>query len=408
MSAASPTLSDRAATARIVPVVFFTFVCYLIIGLPLPVLPGFVQSQLGLGSVLAGAAVSVQYAATLFSRAHAGRFSDTLGPKRTVGIGLLACGVSGALLAAAVACRAWPAVSLCVLVASRLVLGFGESCVGTGAILWGIGRIGATHNARVISWNGIATYGALAIGAPVGATLAHSLGPWALGATTIALAAFGYWLARRLDAVPLVHGERMGYASVFVRVLPHGVGLALGTAGFGSIATFIALYYAARGWPHAALALTLFGSFFVGARLLFANAIRSYGGFRVALVSFMFECAGLLTLWLAPTPGAALVGAAVTGFGFALVFPSLGVEAVELVPPASRGAALAAYSVFFDLSLGIMGPLAGYVAGEFGYPSVFLVAAIAAAAAALLSISLYMRQTRGRRPLARRGALDAG
>lgn len=408
MSAASPALSDRAATARIVPVVFFTFVCYLIIGLPLPVLPGFVQSQLGLGSVLAGAAVSVQYAATLFSRAHAGRFSDTLGPKRTVGIGLLACGVSGALLAAAVACRAWPAVSLCVLVASRLALGFGESCVGTGAILWGIGRVGATHNARVISWNGIATYGALAIGAPVGATLAHSLGPWALGATTIALAAFGYWLARRLDAVPLVHGERMGYASVFVRVLPHGVGLALGTAGFGSIATFIALYYAARGWPHAALALTLFGSFFVGARLLFANAIRSYGGFRVALVSFMFECAGLLTLWLAPTPAAALVGAAVTGFGFALVFPSLGVEAVELVPPASRGAALAAYSVFFDLSLGIMGPLAGYVAGEFGYPSVFLVAAIAAAAAALLSVSLYLRQTRSRPPLARRGALDAG
>jgi len=408
MSAASPVLSDRAATARIVPIIFFTFLCYLIIGLPLPVLPGFVQSELGLGSVLAGAAVSVQYAATLFSRAHAGRFSDTLGPKRTVAIGLAACGVSGALLIAAVACRTWPAVSLIVLVASRLALGFGESCVGTGAILWGIGRVGATHNARVISWNGVATYGALAIGAPVGAALAHTLGPWTLGVATIALAAIGYALTRRTEPVPLVHGERMAYTSVFMRVLPHGVGLALGTAGFGCIATFIALYYAARGWPHAALALTLFGSFFVGARLLFANAIRTYGGFRVALVSFSLECAGLVTLWLASSPHAALVGAAVTGFGFALVFPSLGVEAVELVPPASRGAALAAYSVFFDLSLGIMGPLAGYVAGEFGYPSVFLVAAIAAAAAALLSISLYMRQTRGRRPLARRGALDAG
>lgn len=405
-AAASPVLTDRAATAQIVPIVFFTFICYLIIGLPLPVLPGFVQSELGLGSVLAGAAVSVQYAATLFSRAHAGRFSDTLGPKRTVGIGLAACGLSGALLAAAVACHAWPAVSLCVMVASRFALGFGESCVGTGAILWGIGRVGATHNARVISWNGIATYGALAIGAPVGATLAHALGPWALGVVTMALAAIGYVLARRLDAVPLVHGERMSYASVFVRVLPHGVGLALGTAGFGSIATFIALYYAARGWSHAALALTLFGSFFVGARLLFANAIRTYGGFRVALVSFALECAGLVTLWLAGEPSAALVGAAVTGFGFALVFPSLGVEAVELVPPASRGAALAAYSVFFDLSLGIMGPLAGYVAGAFGYPSVFLVAAIGAAAAALLSISLYVRQTLSRAVI-RRGALDA-
>ncbi|WP_206951326.1 MFS transporter [Trinickia acidisoli] len=396
MSAASPALSDRAATAQIVPIVFFTFICYLIIGLPLPVLPGFVQSELKLGSVLAGAAVSVQYAATLFSRAHAGRFSDTLGPKRAVMIGLVACAASGVLLAAAVACHAWPGISLVVLAASRLTLGFGESCVGTGAILWGIGRVGASHNARVISWNGIATYGGLAIGAPIGATLDHALGPWALGAATAVLAVLGYVLARRLGAVPLVHGERMGYASVFMRVLPHGMALGLGAAGFGSIATFIALYYAARGWPHAALALTLFGSFFCLSRLLFHNSIRIYGGFRVALVSFAFECAGLVTLWLAGTPDAALVGAAVTGFGFALVFPSLGVEAVELVPPASRGAALAAYSVFFDLSLGIMGPLAGYVAGEFGYPSVFFVSAIAAAAGAFVSFSLYLRQARDR------------
>jgi MFS family permease len=391
-TASAPPLSDRAATARIVPVVFFTFICYFAIGLPLPVLPGFVHDELGLGSVLAGAAISVQYVATLLSRAQAGRFADTIGPKRTVMIGLAACGASGALLLAAVACAAWPVVSLAVLALSRLTLGFGESCVGTGAILWGIGRVGATHNARVISWNGIATYGALAIGAPLGATLSHAFGHWTLGAATIALAAFGVVLARRIAPVPLVHGERMGYASVFVRVLPHGLGLALGTAGFGSIATFIALYYTARGWSHAALALTLFGTFFVGARLLFANAIRTYGGSRVAVVSLSLECAGLLLLWLAHTPHAALAGAALTGFGFALVFPALGVEAVELVPPASRGAALAAYSVFFDLSLGVMGPLAGYVAGVFGYPSVFLVAAIAAAAAAVLSVSLYLRQ----------------
>jgi predicted MFS family arabinose efflux permease len=64
------------------------------------------------------------------------------------------------------------------------------------------------------------------------------------------------------------------------------------------------------------------------------------------------------------------------------------------VPPASRGAALSAYSVFLDLSLGITGPLAGYVAGEFGYGSVFLFAAVAAAAAVALSTSLYLRNAR--------------
>jgi MFS family permease len=390
------TRSDFATTLQIIPVVFFTFLCYLTIGIPLAVLPGYVHGELGYSAVLAGAAISVQYVATLASRPLAGRSADTLGPKRTVSIGLIGCGTSGVFLLLAALTGHWPVLSLALLVCSRLVLGFGESLCGTGAILWGIGRIGTANNARVISWNGIATYGALAIGAPLGVLISHSIGFTALGILVIALAALGYYLARLIAAVPVVHGERMSYRSVFTRVLPHGIGLALGSAGFGSIATFITLFYAAKHWPNAALSLTLFGTLFIGSRLLFANTIKTYGGFRVAIASFAFECAGLLMLWLAPEPHIALAGAALTGFGFALVFPALGVEAVGLVPPASRGAALSAYSVFLDLSLGITGPLAGYIAGEFGYGSVFLFAALAAAAAAVLSTVLYIRDAGAR------------
>jgi MFS family permease len=386
--------SEFATTLRIIPVVFFTFLCYLTIGIPLAVLPGYVHDDLGYSAVLAGLAISVQYFATLASRPLAGRSADTLGPKKTVTIGLLGCGASGVLLLLAVLLGRWPALGLGLLVMSRLVLGFGESLCGTGAILWGIGRVGTTNNARVISWNGIATYGALAIGAPLGVAIAHAIGFFALGIFVIALAALGYYLARLIAAVPVVHGERMSYRSVFTRVLPHGIGLALGSAGFGSIATFITLFYAANHWPNAALSLTVFGTMFIGARLLFANTIKTYGGFRVAIASFSFECVGLLLLWLAPEPHIALAGAALTGFGFALVFPALGVEAVGLVPPASRGAALSAYSVFLDLSLGVTGPLAGYIAGELGYGSVFLFAAIAAAAAVALSTMLYLRNAR--------------
>ena len=393
--------SEFSTTLQIIPVVFFTFLCYLTIGIPLAVLPGYVHDDLGYSAVLAGAAISVQYLATLASRPLAGRSADTLGPKRTVSIGLLGCGASGVLLLLAVLCGRWPGPSLALLVCSRLVLGFGESLCGTGAILWGIGRVGTSNNARVISWNGIATYGALAIGAPLGVAIERAVGFAALGILIILLAALGFYLARPMAPVPIVHGERMSYRSVFTRVLPHGIGLALGSAGFGSIATFITLFYAAKQWPHAALSLTVFGTLFIGARLLFANTIKTYGGFRVAIASFSFECVGLLMLWLAPEPHIALAGAALTGFGFALVFPALGVEAVGLVPPASRGAALSAYSVFLDLSLGITGPLAGYIAGEFGYGSVFLFAAIAAAAAVGLSAFLYLRDVKvGKMPAA--------
>ena len=124
-----------ALTSRIVAIAFFTFICYLAIGLPLAVLPGYVHGQLGYGSVLAGLAISVQYVATLLSRSHAGRMADTVGPKQTVVIGMAACAASGVFLLLAYAFERSAWLSLSAIIVSRLALGFGESWVGTGLSL---------------------------------------------------------------------------------------------------------------------------------------------------------------------------------------------------------------------------------------------------------------------------------
>ncbi|MFP3519833.1 MFS transporter, partial [Pseudomonas sp. SIMBA_077] len=87
-------------------------------------------------------------------------------------------------------------------------------------------------------------------------------------------------------------------------------GLALGSIGFGTIATFITLYYATRHWDNAVLCLSLFGASFIGARLLFGNLINRLGGFRVAIACLSVETLGLLLLWLAPDANWALAGAA--------------------------------------------------------------------------------------------------
>lgn len=52
--------NNRQLNRRILSVVMFTFVCYLTIGLPLAVLPGFVHDHLGYNSVLAGLIISAQ------------------------------------------------------------------------------------------------------------------------------------------------------------------------------------------------------------------------------------------------------------------------------------------------------------------------------------------------------------
>ena len=65
-----------------------------------------------------------------------------------------------------------------------------------------------------------------------------------------------------------------------------------------------------------------------------------FGGVLVCGISLVFEAAGQGVLWLAPLPGVALAGATLTGIGFSLVFPSMGVEATRRVPPAVRGRAV--------------------------------------------------------------------
>ena len=384
-----------AITLQVVSIVLFTFIGYLNIGIPLAVLPGYVHNHLGYGTVIAGLVISVQYLATLLSRPYASRIIDNLGSKRAVMYGLAGCGLSGVFMLVSSWLSAMPALSLASLLIGRLVLGSAESLVGSGSIGWGIGRVGAQNTAKVISWNGIASYGAIAVGAPLGVMMVNHWGMWSMGASIIALAALGLLLAWPKLAAPIVSGVRLPFLHVLGRVLPHGTGLALGSIGFGTIATFITLYYAAQHWENAVLCLSLFGASFIGARLLFGNMINRLGGFRVAIACLSVETVGLLLLWLAPNPQLALAGAALSGFGFSLVFPALGVEAVNLVPASSRGAAVGAYSLFIDLSLGITGPLVGAVAAGFGFASIFLFAALATFSGLMLSLYLY-RQARSR------------
>ncbi len=81
------------------------------------------------------------------------------------------------------------------------------------------------------------------------------------------------------------------------------------------------------------------------------------------------------------------------GFGNSLVFPALGVEAVQRVSIENRGTALGVYTVFADVSFFLVGPVAGAVIGAFGYASVFLFALACVLAA--LGIVMVLRSING-------------
>lgn len=386
-STASSPSSSTASTWQILGYVYFTFICYLSIGLPLAVLPAYVHLTMGYSALVAGLVISIQSIATLASRPWAGHISDRIGAKISVLWGMAACTGSGLLLLVAGFLEHRRALGLTVLIASRLVLGAGESLGSTGSTLWGITSAGHEHTAKVISYNGISTYGAQALGAPLGVLLAAAWGLPLLGLVIVLLGAGSFVLASRKQPAPVMHGEHLPFPHLLRRVAPHGMGLALGGVGYGVLATFITLFYVSRHWSGAALCLTAFGLAFIVARLLFIQTIGVYGGFPVSLVSLTVESMGLILLWRAPSPWTALGGAALAGFGFSLVFPALGVEAVRRVPVHNRGTALGVYTAFADVSFFLVGPVAGAVIDGFGYASVFLFG-LACVAAALVIVAV--------------------
>lgn len=391
LSSVSVRLSGISIFTGLAPLVLAVFLGFLAISVPLAAISLEVRDHLGFGSVTVGWAIGVQSLATLLTRHYAGTFCDRRGSRPAVLLGLPLAASSGLAYVLSSILPIDHVAKLVFLIVGRLLAGCGESLFLTGLMSWAIVRVGVASTGKVMSWTGIAIYAALGLGAPLGLAIQEAFSFVGIGVVTLGAPMLAWVIAFLSSPVPVAGGARVPFHRVLGLIWRPGLILALATVPYAAMAAFLTLNYAAHDWPEAGTALFGFAAAYIIVRLVGSGLTDRIGATAVAIGSLIVEAIGQVLIWRAQTPEMAMLGATLTGAGFSLVFPAMGVLATRSVPPEQRGRAVGNFIAFADIALGVTGPVVGFATQWFGITTAFLVGAGSSCAALWLLSFIRLR-----------------
>lgn len=353
----------------------------LSVGVTLPVIPRYVSGPIGGGDLEVGI-VSGAFAITgLACRPLAGHLADRSGRRRVVLWGSIAIAISGLLY--------FVPAGVPGLIVARLFLGAGEGAVYTAGSAWIVDLAPVERRGRIIGLYGLAIWGGLALGPPIGELILQATsfgGVWAFAA---AAPLFGALVALRIPEAYVPRPRSGARPPLLAReALRPGLGLALSIVGYATMAAFVVLHLDQQGVGHGAAVFTAFALSVFAGRVLGGWLPDRFGSVPCAVAAGVIEAIGLLVISAADSVTVALIGAIAMGSGFSLLFPSLALLVVNRVPEERRGVAMGTFTAFFDLGVGIGSPLAGAAAAVGGYEAAFWLAAAAALGAVAVAVSL--------------------
>jgi len=354
-----------------------TFLGFLGMGTVLPQIGPHVRLDLGGSDQTVGFVIGVFSFVALGARFFSGPLADKRGRKIAFLTGLASCAVAGMAYMLPLGI---PGAYL-----GRVLQGFGEACLYTGAAAWAVELGGVERSGQALGYVSTGIWGGISAGPVVG----HWLGTFeraALMQVVTAIAAFILLTRVPETYTPHPHTKKRDWFPV--SLIKPGLAIGFVNVHYPVMTGFLILHLASHGDSGKAAfsayaGLILVSRFFLGGlpdrihpRITFLGGIT-------------LMAAGLLVLASGPSFYIAVAGAALLGFGFSFPWSSVASKVLKRTPAQEHGTAVGVLSAFYDLFVGVSSFAAGTVSTHFGYSAAFYMAAASLAVAGVLGAIFF-------------------
>lgn len=347
------------------------FVYFVGVGAMLPILPRYVEEELGGGGFQVGIAVGAFAVSAALLRPWVGRTGDTHGRRVLV--------VGGAVVAA-VSIAAYPlAVNLPLLIAFRLLTGAGEAAFFTGLVTVNQDLAPDDRRGEAASYFSVCLYGGLALGPPLGEALLRSTSFTTVFLTFAASCAVGAVAATLLPRGEPV--EVTGPRTILHRVaLWPGIVAALGLVPITAYSAFLPLYADSVGFEDVGPVLGLYAGLVLVIRIVAARVPDALGWRRASAVALTGVGLGVGVIGVVGSAAAVWVGTVLLSIGMSLLYPALLAAVMKATPDSERSHAVGTFTLFLDLATGLGTAMVGVVVSLGGERSGFVAAGLCAGA----------------------------
>lgn len=357
----------------------------------LPLVPRYVEGELGGSKVAVGVAVGIFSLSAVIARPLVGKLGDERGRRFIIvgGTALTALTVAGHALA----------TTLPAMYAVRLLMGVTQGAFFVGSATLVNDLAPAERRGEATNYFSVAVYGGMAIGPLMGEVIqrATSFGvAFIAGGASLVMASL---LATRLPGdrpEPAHHTLTKGLKAK--TILVHRAAIMPGLILMGGLVTFVALngfmplYVEEFELGSAGPVLLVYGLSVLVMRIVGSKLPDRFGTLRTGVVALIGQAAGMAVMGFWASQYGLYVGALVLAVGGSFLYPTLLTAAIYGVADNERARATSTVTLAFELSSGIGGPILGLAAAWYGTRAAFFGAAIGALAGLPLLLAWAARK----------------